>query len=127
MRDPLEKIARVIFACAQFIKDYSETTKFWLRLGKNMMCETQTTISNYTITLDQSMQQYRDYQTRDIQINTYRILEEFNIEGMACAVGAGLNTMKMCPENTSTEILQDIINWARDASPGAPCILWLHG
>ncbi|KIK24294.1 hypothetical protein PISMIDRAFT_412255, partial [Pisolithus microcarpus 441] len=127
MRGPLAKIARVISACAQFIKDYSETTNFWRRLGKNIMLETQTTISNYTNILDELMQQYRDCQTWDIQITMHCVLEDLNMEGMAYAGGAGLNTMKKCLENTRTEILKDIITWVNDASPGAPCILWLHG
>ncbi|KAI5990660.1 hypothetical protein EDD15DRAFT_2578411 [Pisolithus albus] len=127
MRDPLAKIARVISACAHFVADYSETTNFWKRLGKNIVCETQTTVSNYTKMLDELMQQYRDCQTRDIQITIYRVLEDLNLEGMAYAGGAGLNTMKKCLENTRTEILKDIITWVNDASPDAPCILWLHG
>ncbi|KIK11277.1 hypothetical protein PISMIDRAFT_508624, partial [Pisolithus microcarpus 441] len=127
MRDPLAKIARVISACAQFIKDYSETTNFWKRLRKNIMRETQITVSNYSKTLDELMQQYRDCQTRDIQINMYHVVEDHNIEGMAYAGGAGLNTMKKCLESTRREILEDIINWINDASPDAPCILWLHG
>ncbi|KIK27129.1 hypothetical protein PISMIDRAFT_66777, partial [Pisolithus microcarpus 441] len=127
MKGSLAKIAQVMSACAQFIKDYSETTNFWKRLGKNIMHETQTTVSNYTKTLDELMQQYRDCQTRDIQINIYRVLEDLNMEGMAYAGGAGLNTMKKCLESTRREILEDIISWANDASPDTPCILWLHG
>ncbi|KIK13405.1 hypothetical protein PISMIDRAFT_118949 [Pisolithus microcarpus 441] len=57
----------------------------------------------------------------------YHVLEDLNIEGMAYAGGAGLNTMKKCLENTRREILEDIITWVNDASPDAPCILWLHG
>ncbi|KIO10658.1 hypothetical protein M404DRAFT_20906 [Pisolithus tinctorius Marx 270] len=127
MRVPLANIARVIGACAQFIRDYLETTNFWRRLGKNIMSETQTAIDDYTKTLDGLMQQYRDCQTRDIQINIYRVLEDLNMEGMAYAGGAGLNTMKKCLENTRTEILQDIINWVNDTHPDARRILWLHG
>ncbi|KIO01502.1 hypothetical protein M404DRAFT_149928, partial [Pisolithus tinctorius Marx 270] len=127
MRVPLAKIAQVINACAQFIRDYSETTNFWKRLGKNIMSETQTAINNYTKALDELVQQYRDCQTRDIQINVYRVLEDLNMEGMAYAGGAGLNTMKKCLENTRTEILQDIINWVNDTHPDARRILWLHG
>ncbi|KAI6003150.1 hypothetical protein EDD15DRAFT_2157457 [Pisolithus albus] len=35
--------------------------------------------------------------------------------------------MKKCLEDTRTEILRDIITWVNDASPGVPCVLWLHG
>ncbi|KIK12146.1 hypothetical protein PISMIDRAFT_462603, partial [Pisolithus microcarpus 441] len=91
------------------------------------MRETQTTVSNYSKMLDELMQQYRDCQTRDIQVNMYHVVEDLNIEGMAYAGGAGLNTMKKCLESTRKEILEDIISWINDASPDAPCILWLHG
>ncbi|KIO10995.1 hypothetical protein M404DRAFT_20516 [Pisolithus tinctorius Marx 270] len=127
MRVPLANIARVINACAQFIRDYSETTNFWKRLRKNIMSETQTAIDDYTKILDELMQQYRDCQTRDIQINVYRVLEDLNMEGMAYTGTAGLNTMKKCLENTRKEILQDIINWVKDTHPDARRILWLHG
>ncbi|KIO01540.1 hypothetical protein M404DRAFT_28573 [Pisolithus tinctorius Marx 270] len=127
MRVPLAKIAQVISACVQFIRDYSETTSFWKRLGKNIMSETQTAIGDYTKTLDELMQQYRDRQSRDIHINVYHVLEDLNMEGMAYAGGAGLDTMKKCLENTRTEILQDVINWVNDTHPEAPRILWLHG
>ncbi|KIN98191.1 hypothetical protein M404DRAFT_1005561 [Pisolithus tinctorius Marx 270] len=124
---PLAKIARVISACAQFIKDYSEVTNFWKRLGRNIMSETQTAIDDYTKTLDELMQQLRDCQTQDVQINVYRVIEDLNMEGMAYAGGAGLNMLKKCLENTRTEILRDIINWVNDTRPDAPCVLWLHG
>ncbi|KIO01533.1 hypothetical protein M404DRAFT_726737, partial [Pisolithus tinctorius Marx 270] len=127
MRVPLAKIAQVINTCAQFIRDYSETTNFWKRLGKNIMSETQTAINDYSKNLDELMQQYRDCQTWDIQINVYHVLEDLNMEGMAYTGGAGLNTMKKCLENTRTEILQDIINWVKDTHPDARRILWLHG
>ncbi|KIK19253.1 hypothetical protein PISMIDRAFT_156464, partial [Pisolithus microcarpus 441] len=127
MRGPLANIARVVSACAQFIKDYAGTTSFWKRLGKNISLETQTTIDHYTNALDESMQQYRDCQTRDIQINIHHVLEDLNLEGMGYAGTAGLNTMKRCLENTRREILEDIIAWVNDASPGVPNILWLHG
>ncbi|KIO10747.1 hypothetical protein M404DRAFT_78784, partial [Pisolithus tinctorius Marx 270] len=127
MRDTLAKIARTISDSAQFINNYSATKSFWKRTAKNIFSETQTVIDGYVKTLDGLMQQYRDRAVQDIHINTYRILEDLNLDGMAYAGGAGLNTTKKCLDGTRKEILQEIINWINDPDVGAPRILWLHG
>ncbi|KAI5992219.1 hypothetical protein EDD15DRAFT_1044144 [Pisolithus albus] len=69
MKDTLAKIARVISDSAQFIKNYSETKSFWKRTLKNVYSETQNIVDDYTMTLCDLMQQYRDRTTRDIRIN----------------------------------------------------------
>ncbi|KIK26417.1 hypothetical protein PISMIDRAFT_95013 [Pisolithus microcarpus 441] len=73
------------------------------------------------------MQQYRDRAVRDIHINTCRIFEDLNLDGMAYAKGAGLNTTKKCLEGTRKEIIQEIINWINDPDVHASRMLWLHG
>ncbi|KIO14040.1 hypothetical protein M404DRAFT_121545 [Pisolithus tinctorius Marx 270] len=73
------------------------------------------------------MQQYRDRTARDIHVNTYRILEDLNLDGMAYVGGAGLNTTKRCLDGTRKETLQEIINWINDPAVDAPRVLWLHG
>ncbi|KIO00211.1 hypothetical protein M404DRAFT_153493 [Pisolithus tinctorius Marx 270] len=55
------------------------------------------------------------------------VLEDLNLEGMAYAAGAGLNTTKKCLDGTRTEILKDIIDWITRSDDNAPRILWLHG
>ncbi|KIK21039.1 hypothetical protein PISMIDRAFT_681748 [Pisolithus microcarpus 441] len=126
MKDTLAKIARVISDAAQFIKGYSETTSFWKRTGKNIGSKTQAIIDDYTTTLNDLMQQYRDRATRDIQINVHCVLENLNLEGMAYAGGAGLNMSKICLDGTRTEILQHMIDWIADSRIDAPRIMWLH-
>ncbi|KIK12665.1 hypothetical protein PISMIDRAFT_689280, partial [Pisolithus microcarpus 441] len=127
MKENLGKIARVVSDCAGFIKNYSNTTNFWKRLGKNVVSETQTAIDDYSQALDGLMQQYRDHTIRDIRIYVHRVLDELNLEGMSYVGGASLNTMKKCLDDTRMEILQDIIDWVNDPDPDAPRILWLHG
>ncbi|KIN99576.1 hypothetical protein M404DRAFT_1004516 [Pisolithus tinctorius Marx 270] len=127
MRDTLAKIARVVSDAAQFVANYTETKSFWKRLGKHIVSETQSTIDDYTKTLDDLMQQYRDCAVRDVRINMHRMLEDVNLEGMAYAAGAGLDTTKKCLDGTRTEILQEITRWATDLDVNAPRILWLHG
>jgi len=73
------------------------------------------------------MQQYRDRAVRDTHINVYRVLEDLNLDGMAYASGAGLNTTKKCLDGTRGEILQEIVDWIHDPDVNAPRIFWLHG
>ena len=73
------------------------------------------------------MQQYRDRAVRDTHINVYRVLEDLNLDGMAYASGAGLNTTKKCLDGTRGEILQGIVDWIHDPDVNAPRIFWLHG
>ncbi|KIN97223.1 hypothetical protein M404DRAFT_1006269, partial [Pisolithus tinctorius Marx 270] len=127
MKDTLAMIARVISDSAQFIKDYSETKSFWERMGKNILSETQTIADGHIKTLDDLMQQYRDRTIRNIHINVTRVFEDLNLDGMAYAGGAGLNTTKRCLDGTRTEILQQIIGWITSRDVDVPRILWLHG
>ena len=73
------------------------------------------------------MQQYRDRAVRDTHINVYRVLEDLNLDGMAYANGAGLNTTKKCLDGTRGEILQEIVDWIHDPDINVPRIFWLHG
>ncbi|KIK14326.1 hypothetical protein PISMIDRAFT_67605, partial [Pisolithus microcarpus 441] len=50
-----------------------------------------------------------------------------NLDGMAYADDAGLNTTKKCLDGTRSEILEDITSWITDRDDKAPGILWLHG
>ncbi|KIK15143.1 hypothetical protein PISMIDRAFT_335548, partial [Pisolithus microcarpus 441] len=125
--DALAMIARAISDSAHFVINYSTTKSFWKRAGKNIFSETRTVVDGHAKTLENLMQQCRDRAARDIQVNTYRILEDLNFEGMAYAGGAGLNTTKKCLDDTRTEILRDIMNWINDPDLAAPRILWLHG
>ncbi|KAL4062780.1 WD40-repeat-containing domain protein [Scleroderma yunnanense] len=132
MKDTLARIAHVISNSAQFIKDYSETKNFssvmlGKRLGKNIASETQAAVDDYSKALDELMQQYRDRAVRDTYINVYRVLEDLNLDGMAYASGAGLNTTKKCLDGTRMEILKEIVDWIYDPEVNAPRIFWLHG
>jgi len=91
------------------------------------MLETQTIVGDYNNALDELMQQYRDRAVRDTHINVYRVLEDLNLDGMAYAGGAGLNTTKKCLEGTRTEVLKEIVDWINDPDVNAPRIFWLHG
>ena len=62
-----------------------------------------------------------------MHINVYCILEDLNLDGMAYASGAGLNTTKKCLDGTRGEILQEIVNWIHNLDVNVPWIFWLHG
>ncbi|KIM56977.1 hypothetical protein SCLCIDRAFT_192048 [Scleroderma citrinum Foug A] len=127
MKDTLTQIAQVVQEGAQFIVKYAETSSFWRRLGKNLFSETRSRITQYSDTLDQLMQQFRDRELRDIHVNVVNIREDLSLEGLAYAGGVGLNTTKTCLEGTRTEILTEIVDWINDKDPNAPRIFWLHG
>ncbi|KAL4063361.1 hypothetical protein V8B97DRAFT_2011770 [Scleroderma yunnanense] len=127
MQDTLVPIAKAISNCAQFIINYSETQNFWKRLGKNIESEMRTVVDEYNRVLDDLMQQYRSRAVRDTHINVYRVLEDLNLDGMAYARGAGLNTTKQCLDGTRMEILKEIVDWIHDPDVNAPRIFWLHG
>ena len=73
------------------------------------------------------IQQYRDRVVSDTHINVYRVPEDLNLDGMAYARGAGLDTTKKCLDGTRREILQEIVDWIHHPDINAPRILWLHG
>ncbi|KIM54449.1 hypothetical protein SCLCIDRAFT_1221930 [Scleroderma citrinum Foug A] len=127
MKDTLARIAQVISNCARFIKNYPETKSFWKRVGKNIRSETQTAVDDYNKALDALMQQHHNHAVCDMHINIYRDLEDLNLDGMAYASGAGLNTTKKCLDGTRGEILQEIVDWIHDPDVNAPRIFWLHG
>ena len=94
------------------------------------MSKKQTAVDDYNKALDALMQQYRDRAVRDTHINvinTYRVLKDLNLDGIAYASGAGLNTTKKCLDGTRREILQEIVDWIHDPDVNAPRIFWLHG
>lgn len=71
------------------------------------------------------MQQCRDPAAGDVQVNTYRIFEDLNLEGIAHAGGAGLNTTKKCLDGTRTNSA-GFMNWINDPDLRIPRILWPH-
>ena len=73
------------------------------------------------------MQQYRDRAVCGTHTKVYRVFEDLNLDGMAYAGGAGLDTTKKCMDGTRGEILQEIVDWIHDPDVNAPRILWLHG
>ncbi|KAG2040400.1 hypothetical protein BDR03DRAFT_1089823 [Suillus americanus] len=53
----VEQIAQQTLECACFIRDYSEKKNSWMRLGKNVVSETDDLIARYNNALDRLMQQ----------------------------------------------------------------------
>ncbi|KAL4064787.1 WD40-repeat-containing domain protein [Scleroderma yunnanense] len=127
MRDTLAQTAQVMQECSQFINKYSETKSFWFRLGKNVTAETDSVVARYSTALDGLMQEFRDYAVRDIHGGVTRIGENLQLDGLAYASGAGLNTTKKCLDGTRTEILAEIVDWINSPETNTPRVFWLFG
>ncbi|KAG6331908.1 hypothetical protein ID866_7178 [Astraeus odoratus] len=136
-----QKIAEQILDCTRFIKNYSETKNFWIRLGKNIVYETDTVVTNYNLALDGLMQRIRDQAIRDTYITVLdthisihavladleRLGETVEINNMAYAAGAGFDTSHKCLEDTRRETLSEIVDWLNDHRDGTSRIFWLSG
>ncbi|KIO10425.1 hypothetical protein M404DRAFT_995614, partial [Pisolithus tinctorius Marx 270] len=127
MKETLRRISQEMSAAALFVIKYCKKKNILIRIGDSLVSDPQTVACGHIKNLGDLMQQYRDRAIRDIQIKMSHVLEDLNLEGMAYAAGAGLNTTKKCLEGTRTEILKDIINWITTCDVNAPRILWLHG
>ncbi|KAG2158608.1 uncharacterized protein EDB93DRAFT_1334540, partial [Suillus bovinus] len=64
----LGKISKQIRECANFISNYSETSNFWKRLGKNIASETTDTIQKYNDVLDGLMDNFRHQVLLDVAV-----------------------------------------------------------
>lgn len=127
MKDTLAQTAQIMHECSQFISNYSETKNFWIRLGKNVLTETTTAVTRYNDALDGVMQRFRDVAVRDILEDVGRIGDDLQLDGLAYAAGAGLNTTKKCLEGTRTEILSEIVDWINSPEVDSPRVFWLFG
>ncbi|KAG2158585.1 uncharacterized protein EDB93DRAFT_554165 [Suillus bovinus] len=130
----LGKISQQIRECANFISNYSETSNFWTRLGKNVVSKTTDTIQKYNGVLDSLMQNFRDQvshdvaiHVHDIDIQVHHIGQTLELSGMTYAEGAGLDTRKECLQGTRTEILSEITDWVNSTGDNVPRVLWLSG
>jgi hypothetical protein len=91
MQSIIGRIVQQTLECSQFIKDYSATKNFCeevmnycalficsyiviigLRLGKNIISETDNATQKYIDVLDELMQSFRDQVTRDVEIFVHR-------------------------------------------------------
>jgi len=60
------------------------------------------------------MQEFHDRSVRSTSISVHCVLdalEDLNLDGMAYAEGAGLDTTKQCLDGTRVEILKEIVDW----------------
>ncbi|KIM50830.1 hypothetical protein SCLCIDRAFT_33957 [Scleroderma citrinum Foug A] len=127
MKEMLAQIAQVVQQCAQFITSYSETKKFWMRLGKDVPSERKIMIDKYKIGLDSVMGQFRKGEHTHIHVSARPIGDTEGLHNLVCATGVGVDTRKLCAEGRRTDILKEITDWIDDPTPTAPRIFWLYG
>ncbi|KAL4061854.1 hypothetical protein V8B97DRAFT_586408 [Scleroderma yunnanense] len=132
--DLLVQIAQVIQECAHFVSRYSETKRFWARLGKNVFSETSSTVAQYNSKLDKLMQELRDRvalitqdSVQQIGLDVQQMRQDTSLDFLAYAGGVGLNQTKKCLDGTRSEILNEIIDWINNTDAAVPRIFWLHG
>ncbi|KAI6107254.1 hypothetical protein EV401DRAFT_462708 [Pisolithus croceorrhizus] len=68
-----------------------------------------------------------DSKAGEIEIKSHLEFGDINLEGLACADGAGLNDILTCLDGTRTGVLTEIISWIYDTNESVPRILWLNG
>ncbi|KIK33197.1 hypothetical protein CY34DRAFT_66416, partial [Suillus luteus UH-Slu-Lm8-n1] len=127
MRDMTGKVSEQTIECARFIREYSEPKSFWKRVGRDIVRETDDTITKYNNALDELMQEFRDRTGRDVAIFVHSAGEKLDLDGMVYAQRAGLNTAKQCLPGTRTGILSEIIEWINSTGDSVPRVMWLSG
>ena len=98
-----------------------------LRLGKNIVSETNTKVANYNSKLDKLMQEFRDRALLGVQDGVHQIREDLSLDFLVYAGGVGLNMGKKCLDGTRTAILNEIVDWINNTDASAPHVFWLHG
>ena len=146
MKGVLAEIAQVVQECAQFIVKYSETKSFCTpitsvltyshdrlifligcRLGKNVLSETASKVSNYNSKLDKLMQELRDQALLTVKYDVQQIRENLSLDFLADVRGIGLIKAKKCLDGTRTDVLNEVVDWVNNTDAAAPRIYWLYG
>ena len=96
-------------------------------LGKNVLSETATKVTNYNSKLDKLMQGLRDQAFVDVQDNVQQMQQDLSLDFLACAGRVGQNKEMKCLDGTRTEILKEIVDWVNNTDSTTPRIFWLHG
>jgi len=112
-------------------------------------------VRDYNKVFDDLLQQFRNRATSDTLVAVHRIWEDlktqgntfsdwiyhtpwarfdlsciatgFDLDSMPYVSGAGLDTRKLCLEDTRREILEEITDWINRTEGDTPRIFWLHG
>ncbi|KXN87527.1 Vegetative incompatibility protein HET-E-1 [Leucoagaricus sp. SymC.cos] len=134
METVVRRISQQTLECAYFIQAYSKNKHFWLRLLKNSFSEATERVQSYNETFENLLQNFRDEAALDTSLVVYRMWHEakftadrMDLGSLPYAVGAGLNTQKLCFPGTRRELLDEIINWANNVGGDVPRVFWLHG
>ncbi|KXN90686.1 hypothetical protein AN958_03971 [Leucoagaricus sp. SymC.cos] len=134
METVVRRISQQTLECAYFIQAYSRNKHFWSRLLKNSFSEATARVQSYNETFENLLQEFRDKAARDTSLVVHRVWREveslaykMDLNSIAYADGAGLNTEKLCLPGTRSELLDEITKWANNVEGDAPRVFWLHG
>ncbi|CCL98577.1 uncharacterized protein FIBRA_00578 [Fibroporia radiculosa] len=129
MEELLNKIARQILECVDYIMYHSEKVVFWKRLGKDTIRETRIEI-DYFIAVLNELSECIDSSSRrgdDGPIQIHRIVQEMDLSSLDYATGAGINTSKRCLPGTRIKVLSKITDFVYATGDDAKQIFWLSG
>ncbi|KAG1792328.1 uncharacterized protein HD556DRAFT_1380511 [Suillus plorans] len=73
MKSVVVRICQQTLECSYFLRDYSKSKNFWIRLGRNVVSETDGRVKGYNTVFDDLMQQFRDRAARDTVVVVHRI------------------------------------------------------
>ncbi|CCM05742.1 uncharacterized protein FIBRA_07974 [Fibroporia radiculosa] len=119
----VEKLARQLLECADFITHYSEKIVFC----KDIDRETRMTMERYQENFDGFMQQIHSRTFNEISSPIYRGALDVDFSGLEFATGTGLNYDKQCLLGTRKEIISEVQGWILTAADNAKKVFWLYG
>ena len=96
-------------------------------LSKSALNKTTTKVANYNRTLEQLMQELRDWPILDILYSIKQIYKDLSLNCLVCMGKVELNEAKKCLDGMRIEILNEIIDWINNTDTATPHIFWLCG
>ncbi|KAG2030997.1 hypothetical protein BDR03DRAFT_973641 [Suillus americanus] len=67
MKSVVARICQQTIECAYFLRDYSKSMDFWIKLGRDVVSESNNTVKRYNAVFDNLIQQFQDRQRKTRQ------------------------------------------------------------
>ncbi|GJJ10735.1 hypothetical protein Clacol_004962 [Clathrus columnatus] len=132
----MTSLAQQTVECAYFIRDYAKKKNFWMRVGRNVIGESiKSRVQSYQDAFDKLLKEFRTRSALHTEITVFQVIElteyslgeNFDLDHLPYASGAGLSTRKQCLPGTRVEVLDEIIEWINDMDENCPRLFWLAG
>ncbi|CCM00585.1 uncharacterized protein FIBRA_02621 [Fibroporia radiculosa] len=123
----VEKLARQLLECADFITHYSEKLVFWNKLGKDADRETCASVQHFQEILNSFMQDIRRHTFNEKSPTVYRGVLDIDLSGLEYTSAAGVNESKQCLPGSRREVLSEIQDWIHITREDSKKVFWLSG